>query len=238
MPVRKLRQDQKNRRRRTRYRHQQLLKHDLEYTKAGGIIAGIDEAGAGPLAGPVVAACVVLDYAKQDKLVGLDDSKQLSDAKRTFLAEEVKKNATAWSVAQASVAEIDRINIRRASILAMRRALEAVLEQEPQIAQLLVDAHTIDGTTIAQASIVRGDATSLSIAAASVLAKTERDAYMVKIAKKFPSYGFEKHKGYGTAAHLEALSAHGVTRIHRRTFEPVYTLLHQPSLFEHRPSRS
>jgi ribonuclease HII len=212
-------------------RHEELLAFELPLWAEDMIVAGLDEAGAGPLAGPVTAGCVVLDPKSIDLLIGVDDSKALDPETRQRHAEKIREHAVAWAVAEASVAEIDRINIREAGLLAMKRALEMVLLKLPGVHHLLVDARLVPGTEIPQSEIIKGDARSLSIAAASILAKVARDETMTRLATDWPAYGFERHKGYGTAEHLAALRQHGVTPFHRTTFEPIWTMIHQPSLF-------
>ncbi len=200
----------------------QRLKHLLKYENAlyeQGIelIAGVDEAGAGPIAGPVVAGAAILPRGY--KLRGLDDSKKILDeAFREELAAEIKANAIAWAVGSCSHEEIDTINILQASLLAMKRAVEGL-----KVAPLhcLVDARTIPRIRTPQTAIIKGDALSLSIAAASILAKTTRDAHMIALDKKHPGYGFAQHKGYGTEDHLAAIGRHGVLPFHRRSFAPV-----------------
>jgi ribonuclease HII len=189
-------------------------------------VAGLDEAGAGPWAGPVYAACVVLDPGSDlDLLIGVDDSKKLSADKRAALAVKIKAQARGWSVAEASVAEIDQINIRNAGLLAMVRALRGVVTALGPVDHLLLDARELSGTEIPQSSFIKGDSRCLSIAAASILAKVSRDAFMEEAARSFPHHGFERHKGYGTAEHRAAIDAHGVTPLHRRSFEPIRTFL-------------
>lgn len=189
-----------------------------------GTIAGVDEAGRGPVAGEVVAAAVILppDFF----LPGLDDSKKLSLKQRLSFREAIMAQCD-YGLGIATVAEIDEYNIYEASKLAMMRAVDR-LEQKPD--HLLIDAMTL-GTDINQTSIIKGDANSVSIAAASVLAKTTRDMMMDGYSKEFPGYGFDKNKGYGTKKHLEALDNLGVTSIHRRTFEPVKSKIYQKTLF-------
>ncbi len=184
----------------------------------GGVerVAGVDEAGMGPLAGPVVAAAVVLPRGFRPR--GLDDSKKLSGRARERLAAELKVGAAAWALGIASPREIDRLNIYRAGLLAMRRAVEA-LERRPE--HLLVDARRIPELRIPQQGIVKGDSRSLSIAAASVLAKTARDAMMESLEREHPGYGFARHKGYSAPEHLEALRRLGPCPAHRRSFAPV-----------------
>jgi ribonuclease HII len=199
----------------------QRLRRLLEFETAlwaAGLerIAGVDEAGVGPLAGPVVAAAVILPQGLRPR--GLDDSKQLDEPARDRLAAEVKAGAVAWGVGLASHLEVDALNVYQASLLAMRRAVEA-LRPAPQ--HLLVDARRVPGVTWPQQGIVRGDSRSLSIAAASVIAKTTRDALMVEAESRFPGYGFARHKGYGSPEHLEALQRLGPCPLHRRSFAPV-----------------
>lgn len=177
------------------------------------IVCGIDEAGRGPLAGPVYAAAVILP--KGYVVEGVNDSKKLSEKKREFLFDKIKEEAIAYSIATASSEEIDEINILQATFLAMRRAVEG-LELKPDIA--LIDGNKTPGLDIAQRAIVKGDAKSANIAAASILAKVSRDRYMVKMAEIYPEYQFEKHKGYGTKLHYEMLEKYGISPIHRKTF--------------------
>jgi ribonuclease HII len=179
-------------------------------------IAGVDEAGVGPLAGPVVAAAVILPRHLRPR--GLDDSKRLDEANRDRLAAELKAGAVAWGVGVATHLEVDRLNVYQASLLAMRRAVQS-LRPAPQ--HLLVDARRVPGVPWPQQGIVKGDALSLSIAAASVIAKTSRDAMMVEAEARFPGYGFARHKGYGSPEHLEALRRLGPCELHRRSFAPV-----------------
>ena len=220
-----------NVRRRLRRRHEKLLVHELPLWAEGCIVAGVDEAGAGPLAGPVTAGCVVLDPARLSELVGVDDSKTLTEEAREVHAAQIREVARASEVRSASVEEIDRINILQAARLAMRRAVEAVQEKVP-VDFLLVDAREVPDTTVPQSALIGGDGLSLSIAAASILAKVARDATMVEAAKMYPGYGFERHKGYATAEHLEAVHRLGVTPLHRKSFEPIRTLAFQLRLFD------
>lgn len=205
-----------------------LLAYEREAWKSGvALVAGIDEAGRGPLAGPVFAAAVRFERAwlerEADKsLKGLTDSKQLSPARREFfvalLTGEEAKGHVFHGIAQSTAQEIDELNILRATHLAMRRALEAL----PGGADLaLVDGLPVHGLPIPHQAIVKGDASSLSIAAASVLAKVSRDRMMVALDEKYPGYGFAENKGYGTAAHLKALLELGPCPEHRRSFAPV-----------------
>lgn len=179
----------------------------------------MDEAGRGPLAGPVYAACVVLDPAY--KIEGLADSKALSEKKRNRLALAIKTHAKAWAIAFASVEEIDRLNILQASLLAMQRAIES-LSFIP--GEVLVDGNQCPRLSLPVRSlraIVRGDSLVPEISAASILAKTARDAEMLLLHQRFPDYGFDRHKGYPTAMHIAALRQHGVSAVHRRSFAPV-----------------
>lgn len=184
------------------------------------IICGVDEAGRGPLAGPVFAAAVILDPNKP--IAGLRDSKKLSEARRDRLAPVIKRDALAWAVAECSEREIDGINILQASLLAMRRAVEA-LSVAPTLA--LIDGNRCPVMRIQTIAIVGGDDKVDSISAASILAKTARDAALVALHAIYPQYGFDQHKGYGTALHLERLRLHGVSPVHRHTYAPVRELL-------------
>ncbi len=188
----------------------------LELIVPAGLVCGIDEAGRGPLAGPVVAAAVILDPARP--IPGLNDSKKLSEKKRLVLAELIRERAIAWAVAEASVEEIDRINILQASLLAMQRAV-AGLAVRPISA--LVDGNRCPKLDIPAEAIVQGDGKIASIAAASILAKTVRDAGMRVLHAQYPQYGFDRHMGYPTAAHFKALEEHGASPVHRRSFGPV-----------------
>ena len=179
-----------------------------------------DEAGRGPLAGPVYAAAVILDDKRP--INGLADSKKLSERKRIILAEEIRQHAAAWAVATASAAEIDEINILQASLLAMKRAVEA-LSLRPH--EVLADGLYCPDTGIPSRAIVRGDSSVAAISAASILAKTARDAAMQLMHERYPQYGFDAHKGYPTAVHLAALKLHGITPEHRKSFRPVRELL-------------
>jgi ribonuclease HII len=179
-------------------------------------IAGVDEAGMAPLAGPVVAAACILPLDLRPR--GLDDSKKLDPETRERLGIEVRARAVAWSVGIAEVEEIDRLNIYHAGLLAMRRAVEA-LAVVPSF--LLVDARRVPGVSIPQKGIIHGDALSISIAAASVIAKTHRDAMLNELDQRFPGYGFSRHKGYPTPEHFSALKRLGACEIHRRSFAPV-----------------
>jgi ribonuclease HII len=190
-------------------------------------VAGVDEAGMSPLAGPVYAAAVVL--APGTRMTEVDDSKKLDAKARERLAVEIKSTAIAWAVGSAEVSEIDTINIYWAGLLAMRRAVEG-LGITPE--HLLLDARRLKELEIPQQRIVKGDARSLSIAAASILAKTARDALMRELDGRHPEYGFAKHKGYPVKAHLDALARHGACDAHRRSFGPVRVALGLPPLEE------
>lgn len=185
------------------------------------MICGVDEAGRGPLAGPVSAAAVILD--PDYPIAGLADSKKLSEKQRDLLAPVIREHAIAWAVAYASVAEIDQLNILQATLLAMRRAVLA-LPIVPQ--QVLVDGLYCPQTGIPSQAIVKGDSKVASISAASILAKTARDELMLELHEQYPQYGFAAHKGYPTAAHVAALRLHGVSDVHRRSFKPVREVLH------------
>jgi len=180
------------------------------------LTAGVDEAGRGPLAGPVVAAAVILDPRRP--IAGLRDSKLLSAAARAGLADDIRACAIAWAVAQADVAEIDELNILQATLLAMRRAVEA-LAVVP--AEALIDGNRCPELAMRARAIVRGDRTVPAISAASILAKTARDALLVDLDARYPAYGFARHKGYGTPLHLAALERYGPCPAHRRSFAPV-----------------
>ncbi len=186
------------------------------------LLAGVDEAGRGPLAGPVFAAAVILDDLTPIK--GLADSKKLSPLKRDKLYDEIRARALCCSVAQASVEEIDRLNILQATMLAMQRAVQG-LRLKP--GKVLVDGNRLPVLDILAEAIVKGDSKVPCISAASILAKVERDRWCEGIDQAFPNYGFAQHKGYGTAAHLSALQTHGPTIWHRRSFAPVTALLQQ-----------
>ena len=192
---------------------------DLPYS-LDEIICGVDEAGRGPLAGPVYAAAVILD--RNHVIPGLRDSKKLNEARRDELAPLIREHAIAWAVAKASEEEIDRLNILQASLLAMKRAVYA-LSTVPTLA--LIDGNKCPVMRVQSIAIVEGDDKIESISAASILAKTARDAALVKLHQKYPQYGFDQHKGYGTALHLERLREHGASPVHRRSFAPVRAVL-------------
>lgn len=202
-------------------RHAAGLTPDLfEARGDDGPVCGVDEAGRGPLAGPVVAAAVILDPSRP--IEGLNDSKKLSEKARDRLAPLIRERALAWCVAEASVDEIDRLNILHATMLAMKRAVEG-LSVTP--GRVLVDGNRCPPVRLPCKAIVQGDATVAAIAAASILAKTARDAQMLALHELYPQYGLDRHKGYPTAAHLAALRLHGVVSIYRRSFRPVRELI-------------
>lgn len=186
----------------------------------GELICGVDEAGRGPLAGPVFAAAVILDPAKP--IAGLRDSKKLSEARRDALAVLIRRDALAWSIAYCTVAEIDTLNILNATLLAMRRAIEG-LSVQPTLA--LIDGNRCPTGTVRSEAIVKGDDKVAEISAASILAKTARDAVLLALHHQYPDFAFDRHKGYPTALHLERLRLHGVTPEHRRSYAPVRALI-------------
>ena len=185
-----------------------------------GLVAGVDEAGRGPLAGPVVAAAVILDDLHP--IEGLADSKRLTAAKREKLYDEIRAKALCCSIAEASVEEIDSLNILQATLLAMRRAVDG-LRLKP--AKVLVDGNRLPVLDVLAEAIVKGDAKVPAISAASILAKVHRDRWCAEYDREFPQYGFAAHKGYGTAEHLAALRAHGACPQHRKSFAPVTEVL-------------
>ncbi len=185
-------------------------------------ICGVDEAGRGPLAGPVFAACVVLNPGY--RIEGLADSKKLNEKTRTKLEMVIKTHSMAWAIAFASVDEIDQLNILQASLLAMKRAVESLTFIPDQV---LVDGNHRPHLNLPVQAIIRGDSLIPEISAASILAKTARDAEMMRLHQDFPHYGFDRHKGYPTAAHIIALQEHGISSEHRRSFAPVKKLIMQ-----------
>lgn len=194
----------------------------VEYLSVGEprLLAGVDEVGRGPLAGPVVTAAVILD--PEYSIAGLQDSKKLSEKKRQQLAEEIKRHALAWSLGRAEVEEIDQINILQATLLAMRRALDN-LPLRPE--RVLIDGNRCPDAPYNMQAVVGGDGSVPAISAASILAKVSRDAEMVALHDLYPQYGFDRHKGYPTSNHLTALKVSGVSPVHRRSFRPVKVLL-------------
>ena len=185
-----------------------------------GLVAGVDEAGRGPLAGPVVAAAVILD--ERQPISGLNDSKKLTALRREKLFDEIRAKALCCSIAQASVQEIDALNILQATMLAMRRAVEG-LRLGPGL--VLVDGNRLPVLKVRGEAIVKGDALVPAISAASILAKVTRDRWCLELDAQYPQYGFAAHKGYGTAEHLAALQTHGACPEHRKTFAPVAQVL-------------
>lgn len=190
-----------------------LLYENEKYNEGYKIICGVDEAGRGPLAGPVYAAAVVLE--KGQTIEGVNDSKKLSEKKRELLFNKIINECKDYSIGTASEKEIDELNILQATFLAMKRAVDG-LSVKPDCA--LVDGNQIPNLDCDVTTVVKGDAKSESIAAASILAKVSRDRYMLEIAEKYPQYGFEKHKGYGTKLHYEMIEKYGICDIHRKTF--------------------
>lgn len=190
---------------------QQSLPFDVS-----GLVAGVDEAGRGPLAGPVVAAAVILD--DQNPIRGLNDSKQLSARRREALFDEIRARSLCCAIAEASVQEIDALNILQATMLAMKRAVEA-LRLPPKL--VLVDGNRLPALAVRAEAVVKGDSLVPAISAASILAKVHRDRLCEQMHLHYPVYGFDRHKGYGTAQHLAALQAHGPSDCHRMSFAPV-----------------
>lgn len=197
----------------TLMRRQAMLDYDKQVYAAHGVFCGVDEAGRGPLAGDVYAAAVIL--GENHGIEGLDDSKKLSEKRREELFDEIREKAQAWCVATASIAEIEEMNILQAALLAMQRAVQGLSVQP---AYLLVDGNKSPSLAIPCETVIKGDATSASIAAASIMAKVARDRYMTEQAKYYPQYGFEKHKGYGTAEHRAAILQYGACPLHRPSF--------------------
>ena len=193
---------------------------DPELVIPAGRVAGVDEAGRGPLAGPVVAGAVILD--PENPIEGLDDSKRLSASRRERLFDEIQEKALAWSVASATVAEIDSINILQATMLAMQRAVNALL---PTAEHALIDGNRCPELSCPARAIVRGDSKVAAISAASILAKVTRDREMQLLDIKYPGYGLAQHKGYPSKAHIAALEMLGVTPVHRRSYAPVRKVL-------------
>ncbi|MDD5460179.1 MAG: ribonuclease HII [Methylococcales bacterium] len=198
--------------------------HYLTYFTRDILIAGVDEAGRGPLAGPVVAAAVILDPLRP--IDGLADSKILSEAKRNHFFKMIKKNALSWSLGISTVEEIDELNIFQATLLAMQRAINglAILPDHA-----LIDGNCIPSLSIRAQAIVKGDSKVKAISAASILAKVERDQIMVDYHKKYPDFSFNQHKGYGTPQHMNEIDQFGILSIHRRTFNPVKMIIERQS---------
>ena len=197
---------------------------DLFEGTAGRLVAGVDEVGRGPLAGDVVAAAVILAESHPD---GVTDSKMLTPERREVLAERIRDEAVSWALGRATVAEIDELNILQASLLAMRRAVEA-LPIQPSL--VLVDGNRLPKWPYEARAIVKGDLTEPSIGAASILAKVQRDGEMMTLNQQYPGYGFDRHKGYPTKVHLAALEQLGVCPAHRKSFGPVRRLLADPQV--------
>ena len=197
---------------------------DLFEGTAGHLVAGVDEVGRGPLAGDVVAAAVILTDSPPE---GVTDSKMLTPERREALAERIRDEAVSWALGRATLAEIDELNILQASLLAMRRAVEA-LHIQPSL--VLVDGNRLPKWPYEARAIVKGDLTEPSIGAASILAKVQRDAEMLALHEHYPAYGFDRHKGYPTKAHLAALETAGISPVHRRSFGPVRRLLAGPEV--------
>lgn len=198
------------------------MQFGLDFNLVEELVAGVDEVGRGPLCGPVVTAAVILDPARP--ILGLNDSKKLSEVRREALFEEICEKALAWCIARAEVEEIDRLNILHATMLAMQRAVEG-LSVTPRLA--LIDGNRCPQLSVPSAPVIQGDGQVPAIAAASILAKVSRDREMRALDLCYPGYGLAGHKGYPTAAHLEALQRLGPTIIHRRSFAPVRNLLEQ-----------
>jgi ribonuclease HII len=188
----------------------------FECSYQGNLLAGVDEVGRGPLAGAVVAAAVILDPASP--IEGLNDSKKLTEKKRERLSKEIKEKALSWALGRAEVEEIDELNILHASLLAMKRAVEA-LPVTPEHA--LIDGNKCPDINISCEAVVKGDSRVAAISAASILAKVSRDQEMIELDQQYPGYGLAKHKGYPTAVHMKALKEQGVSSIHRKSFRPV-----------------
>ncbi|HEY8332109.1 MAG TPA: ribonuclease HII [Pseudomonas sp.] len=192
----------------------------LDFAMVEELVAGVDEVGRGPLCGPVVTAAVILDPLRP--ILGLNDSKKLSEARREKLFDEIREKALAWCIGRAEVEEIDRLNILQATFLAMQRAVEG-LHIQPRLA--LIDGNRCPKLAVPSAPVIQGDGKVPAIAAASILAKVSRDREMAELDALYPGYGMAGHKGYPTAVHLEALRRLGPTPIHRRSFAPVRALL-------------
>lgn len=196
----------------------------FSFSDADELICGVDEAGRGPIAGPVFAAAVILDPKRP--IDGLRDSKKLSDAKRRYLAVLIREKATAWSIAECSIAEIDELNILHATMLAMKRAVEN-LAVTPSL--VLIDGNRCPMLSVRSEAIVGGDDKVDAISAASILAKTARDEALMQLHGQYPQYAFDRHKGYPTALHLERLRQYGVSAVHRTSYRPVRALLDRES---------
>ncbi|WP_296271090.1 ribonuclease HII [Pseudomonas sp. UBA6323] len=196
------------------------MQQGLDFTLVEELVAGVDEVGRGPLCGAVVTAAVILDPARP--ILGLNDSKKLTELRREVLFDEIREKALAWCIARAEVEEIDRLNILHATMLAMQRAVEG-LSVTPRLA--LIDGNRCPKLAVPSAPVIKGDGRVPAIAAASILAKVSRDREMVEMDRLYPGYGIAGHKGYPTPVHLDALQRLGPTPIHRRSFAPVRALL-------------
>lgn len=194
----------------------------INVTYPSFLVAGVDEAGRGPLAGDVYAAAVVLDESRP--ILGLTDSKKLSARQRDALALQIREHAIAWCVARADVSEIDQLNILQATMLAMQRAVQGLAVMPNQV---LVDGNRVPTLPMPSKAIVKGDLTEPAISAASILAKTARDASLAELHAQYPDYGFDQHKGYGTVLHLAKLREHGPCPAHRQSFAPVKRFLNE-----------
>jgi ribonuclease HII len=193
---------------------------ELKNASNGELVAGVDEVGRGPLAGPVVTAAVILDPA--NPICGLMDSKKLSHKRRVILAQEIRKKALSWSIARAEIDEIDELNILNATLLAMRRAVDG-LHITPDM--VLIDGNRLPKLPMRAEAVIKGDDLIAQISAASILAKVSRDTEMEEMERQYPGYGFARHKGYPTKQHIDALLSLGVCEIHRKSFRPVSELL-------------
>lgn len=198
------------------------MSFDPYYNNLSGLIAGVDEVGRGPLAGPVVTAAVILD--PENPVQGLDDSKKLTEKKRMALAVQIKEKALCFHIARAEHSEIDELNIFQATLLAMKRAVMGLTTKPDQV---LVDGKFCPEILFPCEAVIKGDSKVAAISAASILAKVTRDTEMIRMEERWPGYGFAKHKGYPTKMHIEALQKLGVTPIHRRSFKPVKKILSQ-----------
>lgn len=197
---------------------------DKELIIPAGLVAGVDEAGRGPLAGPVVAGAVILD--PENPITGLKDSKRLSAARREILYAEIEEKALAWAIGSADVEEIDCINILQATLLAMQRAVAAL---SPAAGHALIDGNRCPDLACPAQAIVKGDSRVAAISAASIMAKVTRDREMLSLDARYPGYGFARHKGYPSRAHIRALESLGVSPVHRRSYAPVRRILEQPA---------
>ncbi len=199
------------------------MQSSFDFSSPNGLVAGVDEVGRGPLAGPVVTAAVILDPAKP--IAGLADSKAMSEKKRERLFDEIREKALAWAIGRCEVEEIDELNILQATMLAMQRAVAGL---DPQPEHALIDGNRCPTLPCSAEFVIKGDSKVPAISAASILAKVTRDREMVELDAQYPGYGLAGHKGYPTKSHIEALETLGVTPIHRRSFGPVARLLELP----------